>query len=951
MRRFLPVILFLLTSWFSSIGQNIQPFVVTYDSHDYNASNKNWSIAVNSKGLVYVGNHEGLLQGDGQTWKLYKIPSGGILRSVAIDKNDRIYTGSFEEFGYWEEDINGQLNYTSLSDSLVDFNFHNEQIWKIVVRGEKVYFQAFSKVFIYNGKDTKVVVPDENIIFLLEAEERFIAQNVGGGLCELEENGFKEVEGTEHLFGAEIKVLLPHENNTFILGSGTRGLYKWKDGNISIWDCEAHEVLKDKQINHGLFFNGSYYVGTITDGVYIFNPKGRIIGHLNTGNSLLNNTILGMCFDAEGNLWLNHAKGLSFVRFNYPYRPVISSANQLGAVHSSVLFENKLYIGTNQGLYFTEVQDRASINVNLNDFVFVEGSQGQVWDLQVFDNQLFCGHNLGTFVLENGELILMSDISGGFCLKKHSENILIQGTYTNMAVYRKNPNGRWQFANRISGFSEPLKYVEVDFRGNVWVSHNGKGIYKLEVNDSLNKVLSSEYFGKNEGLTIESKTHAFKLDNRIVFTSGNGIFTYDDLKDSVIRYEELNKQLGIFQNAERIVEAPNNTYWFILKQQAGLFYIDDNEVKLRLQMNLNRKGYHLVDTNPNIVPISESQHLVCLEDGFVLINPDFSFDPDQSRTIIFREISSLSSKWALQTDERDDIKIPYKNNFIRFRFSPVIFPGDGNRFSTLLEGLETEWSEYVSEAEKSYSRLPAGEYTFRVKGMDEFGQPISETFYRFEIKPAWYASRFALFLYTILAVAFFIVFPYGLRRYYKRQQEKYQGKQEQIFKEKQKEEQLLAEQKIVKLQNQHLQKELETKSREMANNTMVIIRRNETLTEIKAEFEKQKEVLGSRFPNKNYEKIIKLINKNLSNEEEWKVFEDNFDQAHNNFFKRLKKAFPALTPGDLRLCAYLHLNLASKEIAPLLNISVRGVEIHRYRLRKKLQLSTDENLTEFILQF
>ena len=81
------------------------------------------------------------------------------------------------------------------------------------------------------------------------------------------------------------------------------------------------------------------------------------------------------------------------------------------------------------------------------------------------------------------------------------------------------------------------------------------------------------------------------------------------------------------------------------------------------------------------------------------------------------------------------------------------------------------------------------------------------------------------------------------------------------------------------------------------------------------------------------------------------MFEENFDQAHNNFFKRLKKEFPSLTPGDLRLCAYLHMNLTSKEIAPLLNISIRGVEIHRYRLRKKLGLSGDENLVEFILRF
>jgi DNA-binding CsgD family transcriptional regulator len=81
------------------------------------------------------------------------------------------------------------------------------------------------------------------------------------------------------------------------------------------------------------------------------------------------------------------------------------------------------------------------------------------------------------------------------------------------------------------------------------------------------------------------------------------------------------------------------------------------------------------------------------------------------------------------------------------------------------------------------------------------------------------------------------------------------------------------------------------------------------------------------------------------------MFENLFDQAHENFFRRLKLAYPDLTPSDFRLCAYLRMNLSSKEIAPLLNISIRGVEEKRYRLRKKLNLTADQNLTDFIIGF
>jgi FixJ family two-component response regulator len=89
----------------------------------------------------------------------------------------------------------------------------------------------------------------------------------------------------------------------------------------------------------------------------------------------------------------------------------------------------------------------------------------------------------------------------------------------------------------------------------------------------------------------------------------------------------------------------------------------------------------------------------------------------------------------------------------------------------------------------------------------------------------------------------------------------------------------------------------------------------------------------------------------MKNESEWEAFEALYDQAHGDFFKRLKADFSGLTPSDLRLCAYLRMNLSSKEIAPLLNITVRGVEERRYRLRKRMNLGSDENLTERIMTY
>ena len=103
--------------------------------------------------------------------------------------------------------------------------------------------------------------------------------------------------------------------------------------------------------------------------------------------------------------------------------------------------------------------------------------------------------------------------------------------------------------------------------------------------------------------------------------------------------------------------------------------------------------------------------------------------------------------------------------------------------------------------------------------------------------------------------------------------------------------------------------------------------------------------------NTQVNRLIKSIDRDLASAEEWSQFEENFDQVHGNFITRLKEAYPKLTPQEIKFSAYLRMNLNSKEMANLLNISVRGVEIGRYRVRKKLELERKDNLSDFLIRF
>jgi len=160
---------------------------------------------------------------------------------------------------------------------------------------------------------------------------------------------------------------------------------------------------------------------------------------------------------------------------------------------------------------------------------------------------------------------------------------------------------------------------------------------------------------------------------------------------------------------------------------------------------------------------------------------------------------------------------------------------------------------------------------------------------------------------------------------------------------------------IKELKNQKLQYELRHKSQELASSTMNLIRKNEILLDIMENITKVsgdiKESKDSNTVLSRLNKMERTIKQNIENDNNWKRFEENFDLVYENFLKRLGDSYPDLNTSDKKLCAYLKMDLSSKDIAPLLNMSVRSIEMSRYRLRKKMDLDRDVNLSEFLQRF
>ncbi len=917
--------------------------VTNYNKSEYKAGNQNWDINAVSNRTLYVANNNGLLRFNGANWELINIPGKTIMRSVLLDSN-HLYVGSFEEFGYWEIENNELTHYHSLTKT-TNKPLTNQEFWKIVKHQNKIYFQSFGSIYVYDGKTLKTIDLSFPILFLLSVKDELFVQKINGALYRIENNQLHLIPNSEIFRNTEVKVALEYKEGSIIFGTNNKGLFIYDGETIKPWKTEIDNELIASNINNGIRVNNQYFLGSILNGVFVMNNEGELINHIDSKH-LQNNTILSIDADKLGNIWLGLDKGISYISFNTPFDIYIDKTNS-ESVYSGIIHENKLYIGSNQGIYYYELgADKHFCNKKL-----IPNSQGQVWFIKEIDKQIYCGLNDGTYLLKNLQLTRIGAVSGGYNLTRmNTENdCYIQSTYSQLVTY-KLTQGVWMQNHTVNNFASPSRLLEIDFQGNIWVGHSIEGIFRLQPDSELKTITKQESIGKPQGLTFKTN-RIYKIDNRIVIPSKTGILRWDDLTETFIHYNELNSQLQEFATANAIVSLPNSQYWLIKDREWGLFEIRFGKATLLYRIIPEMYNFNLVENYENITSLNDSLELVCLDNGFAILNTfqlnrliEVNTPPTITSLQTWREGDPRSEKLS-NTNKK--IVIPHNQNNISVAYTSNETLGTKRYFQHMLMGIDTSWSEWQQHTTALYNRIPKGYYRFRVRTLNSKGIATNASEIIIEVAPPYYQSMPAYATYIlILALMSYLAWKINQNRLKKHIEQQHKLEEERLKKEREE-----TEQKIIKLQNDNLKADIQYKSSQLALSTMSIIKKNELLMEIDKELAEIKSEQGNRLPNKHFDKLRKLITQNIDNEHDWEIFEKLFDQAHQNFFKRLKDVHPALTASDLRLCAYLRMNLSSKEIAPLINITVRGVEERRYRLRKRLNLPSEDSLTDFILKF
>jgi len=933
------------------------PGIDYFSRRVYDGATQNWKICQSHHDMLYFANNDGMLEYDGVSWSIYKDMGSFVIRSVK-SIGQRIYAGTYNELGYFSYDDNYHLCYTSLAseEQLKQYGDY----WNIHEWNDKIVFHSEEALCFFR---------DDSLSFTIPALSRFtssyfingllLVHDELSGLMEVRGENVYPVAGGNILKGKLITSVIPLSENRIVIGTMKAGLYLWDMQSIRQWDVPSNEILKKANIYCGTDYEDRYMVfGTIQSGMIVTDKAGRIVFQIDKDKGLNNNTVLSLFVDRDGNIWggldngivkINLRSGISFLQGYY----------DLGTGYVTGRNYGKWYFGTNQGLFSIRDEYFSNPLKDRDDFKKIEGTDGQVWSLFNTDDSFLCGHNLGVFeVDEHGaELITPSTINGAWIFREvpGREDLIIAGTYDGLILLEKIEDG-WQFKSIIDGFKESSRYIEWGPEGNLWISHGYKGVFSLSFEDGYTRVAGVDAFSMEEFPDIGPSFVISKIDGQLIISGERGLFRVNDSSE-IERYRYFDSYFEE-RYPDRLLQDRYRNIWYFMNGKTGVLRIMEDGTYKNIDFPFIPLENKLVSSFESVFILDRDNIIFGIEDGFAHYSVRDESDFSKPFKVHIRSFKGRpdSLAYVLNQDEKGRIQqtVPeyrFRDNLFEINYAATYFREGKVEYSTYLSDYDLEGGSWSTNTSRQFAKLEEGDYEFVVKARNSFGVQSEPVKFMFTITPPWHRTMAAKITYVFFSLLMIILFIHVFNRRLEinsqkeklRQQVSYKAREEQLNSEA-----LKVEKELIRMRNERLRSEMVFKEKELANSTMSILQKNESLRDIKSNMVRISKLENNSEIKSQMKRLINRINRDIDSEDYWKVFEVHMEQVHEAFLKRLSEKHPDLTNRERRLCAYIRMGMSSKEIAALVNISFRAVENNRYRLRQKLDLSPGENLSRYI---
>lgn len=903
---------------------------------------------------MWFGNNEGLLEFDGIHWRLYPLSNRTIVRSVRAGADGRVFVGGQDEFGYFAPEANGTMAYHSLRPLVPESEQQRlGDVWNVAVRDEGVFFRTNHQVFrLHDEKLTTLFPPGSDLHLLSEWQGKLLIQDGSRRLYVFENEALHPLESPSEFQFGTISGILAWSPDTTLITTINNGIWFFDGTHFVPWHTQDDNFLKTNIIYcSGMLSDGKIALGTSLNGLVTLDRQRRIYHHLDKKSGLQNNTVLSLLAPKRGGLWLGLDNGIDFVDAHSPFTTIFPDGELQGTGYTAQVFEGKIYFGTNTGLYSTNWATYYTPSQRQH-FSMVQNSAGQVWSLNELSGSLLMGHHEGPFDIRGGIATKLTRLQGVWKFVQISPEYAIAGHYNGLSLFKKTLDG-WAFESLLHGLTESSRLLAKDAQGNIWMAHPYRGIFKIKL-DATRQSLDVAFFHGQHGLPSNFGNHLFQLGENVIFTGETGVFSFASNQNRFLPDISFKQVFGPQIRVKYLKQDGLGNIWYATERETGMLLVENSALGKKVQRTpVPELTDKLTGGFQFVLPIDGQNVFIATDHGFIHFDPSAYFSrKDTTLRLVLHEVrlkngtdSMLFGGHLATPLPLAEILLSAKQNSLVFAFSAPDYPGsEFVRYSHFLEGADTDWSDWTVETDLILSNLHPGDYVFYLKARNQHGVESQVQSFHFKILPPWYASRWAYLFYFLMGASMVASIVYRQQRQFAQEKKGLVNLHRQQARH--------SEEAINRLENEKLEAEVTHKNQELASATLHIVQKSEILNTIKSALGK---LLHHAESNPKLQReigqIIKILEQDTRTDTDWEQFSRHFDQVHSDFLKRLGEQHAHLSPNDFKLCAYLRLNLSSKEIAALMNISLRGVESSRYRLRRRLGLGTEANLTDYLMRF
>ncbi|MDG3583232.1 helix-turn-helix and ligand-binding sensor domain-containing protein [Galbibacter pacificus] len=924
-----------------------QPEVIHFDRSDFKGDSEFWSACEGNDGVLYFGNNDGVVIYDGETWQKVVLPNSSSVRSLLATKKGEIYAGGYNEFGTIEKDSLGNYHYSSMIHQLKLEGQELENLEQIHQLGDNIIFRFYKELIVVSDNRKTIIPSTTDFMNANVVNGTYYVQDIHIGVLSFnpDTNQLAQVFTSNPIKNNAIKGFWPtNKPDELLIFLENGAIYKGnvKTKKVQLWE----DVFKDQesdQVISSTRKGNTYLLGTLSSKIKMLDANGKSINTPAAFKHIQNPSVLNL-LNVENGLWVMLYNGLDFINYKTASVKFFESTK----IYDLHIYNNHLFVAANKGVFVSKYNNEAPGRFS---FELISELQGQAWSFQERNGDLLIGHHKGLYLYKNDTVsrITLNGVWKTLDIPGEKDQFLACG-YTGLTLIHKEGD-TYKMINKINGFTESTRdIVAADQPNTYWVCHGYKGVYKIKINENYSHVYSIDHYTNNNGFESPFNINVFKWNNHIVFTSNTGVYTYNNELNQFVPYKPLNSILDTTKNTRKILQLKDTT-WLVQDNEIGYFVTSDATPTPKTKPFLKVKG-QLNRGMESILPLPSGKVLTGTTDGIYLF--DLKIDNAcETNTLITKVVKFHNQdKENLVVKQKEAVELPNNTDVIRFNFASPNLISDGSvQFQYILEGLNVGWSEWAANSFKEYSHLQPGTYTFKVRSRNLNGSHGEIAGYMFTVMPKWYQTTvIRIFLVVVFLFLLWLGFQL-IKRSLEKENEKAQAanlKAKRMLELEIESLKLQHDKERIERDKEVLEKNIITKSKELANYTMQLVNKKDAFNDLQNDLKELRQLVRTQTSRQKITDIFRKLHQHKIGEEYMEVFDVNFENVHYQFFEKLKRINPKLSKKEQRLCAFIKMDLSNKEISPLLNISVRGVETLRYRLRKKLNLEHEDKLQEFL---